>query len=472
LPNRLSCSNSKSSAHQPQTRVTGLRPSASRLAVLGATFAAVAFASSLASAKPLVTLDDAFRQVSQQAPMFAGAYYDEKGNLTLNVATSSKEPNSKERTVVLDAFVRVFGKEMLQPRPSSRRPNQRSYDVLFRSVRYSFVELSTWYERTVRPMLRAEGVRFSDIDERNNQLLLGVSDKKVMLEVWKWLEASGLPTDAIALDDGRELLYQYSGSISGSVQNPAIAGIELGTEDGGRCTLGMNAEFPNWWWTSPGLITAGHCTGDWDFFGNSLTQPAGGAVVAMEFIKPPFVQSDDCEFAGCRYSDTVAALYNDGVPFEDDPSIIRTRDPNGNLNIDDDAQTFEVISASGWLLSGDEVQKVGVGRGWRDAAIGQTCVDFEAPDSTDGQRGFTCQFTAQSLTGTNVSCPGDSGGPVFFWHETLLPKALLAGFLWGGLRPSGVSSNCAPEYVFSPLSGVVADLGPMSIGDLPIDSWY
>ncbi len=443
-----------------------------RIAAFATTTLAAALIAPQASARAPVTLDDAFLEVARQAPEFAGAYYSDGGNLTINVATPEKTPNAKQRTSTLDAFIRVFGKAALQPKPSHRRPNQRSYDVNFRSVRYPFATLSTWYNRNVRPLLRIKGVTFSDIDERRNQLVLGVSDKQVMLEVWKAIESAGLAPDSVVLDDGRELVYQYSGSIVGSEQRPTIAGIELGTESGGRCTLGMNAEFPEWWWTSPGFVTAGHCTGDWDLFGNSLAQPAGGDIIAWEFFKPAFVPSADCNFDGCRYSDTVAAKYNSDVAFEDDPSIIRTRDREGDVNVDVDAQTFDVTSASTWLLSGDEVQKVGVAAGWRDAAINQTCVDFEAPDSTGGERGFLCQFTAATMTDLDVSCPGDSGAPVFFWHETLAPNALLAGFLWGGFLESGTSSPCAPEYVFSPMSGVAADLGPMSIGHLPMASWY
>ena len=73
---------------------------------------------------------------------------------------------------------------------------------------------------------------------------------------------------------------------------------------------------------------------------------------------------------------------------------------------------------------------------------------------------FLCQHVATSLDGTDIACSGDSGAPVFIWHETDVPDAAIAGILFAGF-----DSQCSSAYAFSPIGGIKADLGQFDADD-------
>lgn len=413
-----------------------------------------------AFAKGYETLDDLFYKVASKAEGFAGAYYSEDGALTVVVKGKYKVPTATEQKAAFDALVSVFGKSVLEPVASMKRRQPGIGKVLFQPAEYRFLELHTWYQ-DVRPVLAKRGVAYTDIDERSNRLVIGIAGGKPTGEVVNYLSRIGVPFEAIQFEPSEKLYYyQYSGSIIGSEQRPALGGIELGPEAGGRCTLGINASFPVWWWSEPGFITAGHC-GTWnDWWANTFSQPEGGEIIAAEHMNPDFAWVDNCPTARCRFSDSAAVIYDDDVDIAISASVIRTRGFDADVNIDTDNPTIRVTGESPWLLSGDNVHKIGVGSGggggWTLGVLGNTCADHAAPDDSDLT--FLCQFEVESADGAAIACRGDSGAPVFFWHETLAPNAALAGLLFAGLDES-----CSSTYVVSPMSGIRQDLGQFEI---------
>lgn len=405
------------------------------------------------------TLDDLFYRVASDAKEFAGAYYADDGALTVVVRPEGRTMTSSEQKRALDTLLSVFGKRVLEPVPSMRHRQTGIGTVVFQRGEYRFLDLHAWY-RDVRSVLEMRGVGFTDIGERSNRLVIGVAGGKPSAEVVNYLSKIGVPFDAILFEDSQELYYYYSGSIIGSEQRPALGGIELGTQAGGRCSLGVNAWFPVWWWQSPGFITAGHCGSFGDWSADWFSQPEDGEIIAAEHLNPGFVGGDDCPTDGCRYSDAAAVIYDGDVEFADPASIIRTMDFDGDVNVDSSNQTIDITGESPWLLSGDNVHKIGVGigggGGWTIGAIGTTCADFPAPG--DSTLTFLCQYEVRSDDGANIACVGDSGAPVFFWHETIMPTAALAGILF-----AGTEAQCSATYVFSPMSGVREDLGQFEI---------
>ena len=410
---------------------------------------------STAVAGRVETLDDRFFRVATQAPGFAGAYYADSGALTIAVKPGRKSLTSREASRSLSALTRVFGKGVLRPMPSSRRSQPRFGRVEYRLADYRFDDLYRWYAR-LRPVLKIRGVAYTDIDERRNRLVVGVSGGKPTAAIANYISASGIPFSSVLFEDSQELYYYYSGSIIGSEQRPALSGIELGTQAGGRCTIGFNVWFPDWWWSSPGFVTAGHCGTPGDLSADSFEQPEGGDVIAAEHNNPGFWSGGDCPTDGCRYSDSALVRYDNDVEFAGSASIIRTLNFNASVNVDESNQTIDIAGESPWLLSGDEVHKVGVGRGWTIGTIGDTCVDRAAPG--DASRTFLCQYDANSLDTSPIACVGDSGAPVFFWHETIAPQAALAGILF-----AGTEAQCSSTYVFSPMLGIREDLGYFEI---------
>ncbi len=411
--------------------------------------------SSPATSRGLETLDDLFYRVAAKADGFAGAYYAEDGSLNVAVRPKDKSLTESEQKRALEALVSVFGKDVLEPVPSMKRPQPGAGTVMFRRADYRFLDLHEWYQ-DVRGVLRERGVGYTDIDERSNRLVVGVAGGKPSAAVVNHLSKLNIPFNSILFEDSKQLYYYYEGSISGSEQSPAIGGIEVGLEQGGRCTIGINAFFPKFWWQASGFITAGHCGTFGDNSADWFTQPEDGDIFAAEHNNPGFWWGSECPTAGCRYSDSAAVTYDDGVEFAHPAKVIRTRAPDGDLNVDEDNQTITVTGESPWLLSGDNVHKIGVGRGWTIGAIGTTCLDVVTPD--DESLTFLCQYVVNSVDGAPIACEGDSGAPVFFWHEDIMPNAAMAGILFAGTQ-----APCAPTYVFSPMSGIRQDLGEFDV---------
>lgn len=423
-----------------------------------AVLAGLAIASPAAAGR-LATLDDLFYRVASDTNGFAGAWYADDGALTVAVRPAGRTVTSAEKKRALNALVSVFGKDVLEPVPAMKRSQPGIGKVAFQRADYRFLDLHAWY-RDVRPVLELRGVGYTDINERTNRLVVGVAGGKPSADVVNYLSKIGAPFSAIVFEDSQELYYYYSGSIIGSEQRPALGGIELGLQQGGRCTLGINAFFPVWWWEQPGFITAGHCGSFGDWSADWFSQPEDGEIIAAEHLNPGFVGGDDCPTDGCRHSDAAAVLYDGDVEFADPPGIIRTMDFEGDVNVDTSNQTIDVTGESPWHLSGDNVYKVGVGigggGGWTVGSIGTTCAEFLAPGSTTET--FLCQYDVSSADGTPIACVGDSGAPVFFWHETIMPNAAMAGILF-----AGTATPCSSTYVFSPMFGVRDDLGQFEI---------
>jgi hypothetical protein len=102
------------------------------------------------------------------------------------------------------------------------------------------------------------------------------------------------------------------------------------------------------------------------------------------------------------------------------------------------------ITAEGEAVAGQTVNKVGRTTGWSQGAVTATCVNTNVSGSNITE---LCQDFVNAAVGS-----GDSGSPVF--AITSGTNVRLLGILWGG---SGNQS-----FVFSPLSNIEAELGPLT----------
>lgn len=205
--------------------------------------AVIAFAA-LATANPAAagryqTLDDLFNKVASEAEGFAGAWYTEDGALNIAVKLRGRSLTSTEQKRALGALVDVFGKGVLEPTLDMKRPQPGIGTVAFRQPDYSWRDLYDWY-RDVRAVLKLRGVGSTDIDERKNRIVIVFPGGKPTADVINYLATIDAPFSAILFGTSDKLYYYYSGSIIGSEQTPYLGGIELGLQQGGRCTLGLN----------------------------------------------------------------------------------------------------------------------------------------------------------------------------------------------------------------------------------------
>ena len=99
---------------------------------------------------------------------------------------------------------------------------------------------------------------------------------------------------------------------------------------------------------------------------------------------------------------------------------------------------------------GQTLDKVGRTTGWTVGTVMQTCIDTFVADTDIA---LICQTRVLSGLGG-----GDSGSPVFESQAPFTNDVTLYGILWGGSN-----TNFGPSFVFSPLSNIEAELGPMIV---------
>ena len=152
----------------------------------------------------------------------------------------------------------------------------------------------------------------------------------------------------------------------------------------------------------------------------------------------------------CRLSDATRARYEAGV--SGNAGIGRTSSANdfANLTI---VGTLDVTSQAGTnenVFSG-ELNKVGRSTGWTQGHVINSCATVNV---FGGNTQLICQTIVHRYNEIIVGS-GDSGSPVFEITnmDADPPTAELVGILWG--------SQGSDTFIFSPLSGIVADLGDL-----------
>ena len=356
------------------------------------------------------TLDDEYAELADRIPGFGGLFLDEAGHAHVYLTDVSR------------------GREVQELAAGGVQVHRGDYD--FRS-------LAGWKSRLL-PLLDLPGAVFLDADERSNRLVLGV-EGGTNERVEAALRESGVPRAAVVVEDSEpiapmaELTDQF---------RPIPAGVQIRNQDGGGCTLGINAMGA----TGRGFVTASHCSllqfvlDGTVFFQRSV---APGNRVGVEVTDPPFFAGGSCPSGRlCRYSDASFVDYDsDSLPQMSliaNPSYCaldvgsRTVLPAlPRLTLDGTVPTT--------LPSGAVVQKVGKTTGCTLGSVKSSCFDANVKDTV-----FTLKCQTRVSSGAQG---GDSGSPVFQQHGA---EATLAGILWGG------TSN---TFVYSPWIWVQSELG-------------
>lgn len=292
------------------------------------------------------------------------------------------------------------------------------------------------------PLFELAGVVFTDADEANGRIVVGVLDRGIEGLIRGRLPMLGVSAALVDLVE-TEAIFQVS-TLRDKVR-PVGGGLQIRFKNY-LCSLG----FPALRNGVSGFVTASHCSarqGSVD--GTKYYQPANAVAdefIGTEIVDPAYTRIADCP-AGrkCRYSDANFSRAADDVAFGLG-SIARTAAPNtGSLDIVGAFTVINNASAGVGLVA----NKVGRTTGWTQGMVSNTCVNTGVAGSNVV---LLCQAFVENPA-VEVSNSGDSGAPVFAIHSG--SNVVLLGNLWG----SNASNTL---FVYSPIANIMSELGSLT----------
>lgn len=354
-----------------------------------------------------MTIDATFARIAQENPGFAGVYYGEDG--ALNVVMAGARP--------LSARARSRLEEL------GVDPNAQPVRVV--RGQYDFVQLHTMH-RDARPVLGLQGVVFTDVDERRNRVVIGVSTPAAAAAVERAVDMAGIPRDAVVTELAEPI--EVHQALRDRVR-PVAGGLQINFTRGTSsffCTLGFNVASPQFP-SVRGFVTNSHCS---DTRGAVVPTPYWQA---SRFADESFIawEEHDLEHwtggicpAGrmCRYSDALGARYQTGVD-QLLGAIYRTTGVNDeSLTIDPANPLFTIVAEIPYPVVGQVLHKVGRTTGWTSGAVTATCQNSNVAGSN-----FTMLCQDRIAT---TSAGGDSGSP-YFERIGETNQVRLVGIHWG-----------------------------------------
>lgn len=388
------------------------------------------------------SLDDLFAEVARMVPGFGGLSIGPNGTLHIGLLDRRLGRAAK------GAIETIFGPERF---PLGKvRVIQR---------KYSFLQLKDWHERMMPEVLGLPGVSFTDIDEAENRLrvgierqeLLGIERQELQGSVEVQLASLDIPREAVLIEE-TEPIELMSHTLSSFVR-PLEGGLQINFSNF-LCTLGFIAIRAG----VQGFVTNSHCTNIQGGIQSTVYhQPiASGTTnrIAMETADPSYFTGGACP-AGrrCRYSDSAFAR----VPHPSGPSVTVSRGfiarpttvNTGALTISHTTPRFRIVGETSRPVVGETLNKVGRTTGWTQGTVSATCVNTNVSGTTITQ---LCQdFVNAGVAG------GDSGSPVFRVTSGG-SDVRLYGVLWG--------SSGGARFVFSAIGSVniqrSTELGPLT----------
>jgi hypothetical protein len=386
------------------------------------------------------SVDESFAAVAARVPAFAGAYIDwPTRTLQIRMTDAGQSAALAKR-----ALIDVTGNPLLD----RLRPVARKAD-------YGFRQLKSWYDRIAPTLLTTRGTVFTDIDERQNRLIVGMERPSRQRAAFAGkLRALGIPRGVVRTTPAQRGTEQQAPTCQNlqSRCRPLVGGLQIESKQG-ECTLGFVARSGS----STGFVTSAHCTkerGRVD--GTIFAQPSLGETVGLEALDPGFTSPPgDCPRGDrCRWSEAVYAisLHHSHVArgaIAMPPAVNTTGAetcPGEQSCKYDGTNRFSIVFKLDPLV-GQPVAKVGRTSGLTTGKVTRTCVPVPRRDGT-----FLCQSQADFATLT-----GDSGSAVF---TPLFGSGfvVLGGMFWAG---NGTQ-------VFSPISGIQRDMGTLGVCSPPI----
>ncbi len=380
------------------------------------------------------TVDDWYAKVAQQVPAFGGLFFDEHGQLTIYLADTAPS------VVAAAAAIRsAFGDDERMAGPIRVLPGK-----------YGFLQLYEW-RNSIIDILTIPGVVFLDIDDRRNQLAVGVETMEIAHEVERMLEKLGVPREAVSIEKTEPIVFKLR-----QKRRPLVGGLQIQFGwPGANCTLGFIAVRQG----INGFVTNSHCTHTQGGVENTeYHQPIRpinpwdmSNRVGLEIADPTYFTGGACPSGQrCRYSDSAFVR----SPHPSGPSvtlnrgyIARTALGSINWNGRDLYRIVTKVETND-VHVGDIVNMVGRTSGRKEGTVFAVCSHANVGNIT-----LLCQdWVNVGVLG------GDSGAPVFrIINSPALYDVILYGILWGG-DPAGTQ-----YYIFSNMGLVqrLDELGPL-----------
>jgi len=389
-------------------------------------------------------LDAEFVQVAQEVPGFGGMFYDEAGNLNVYMTRGHiQAAQESELKANLARSIRARGRDV-----------STAHQMIIREGEFDFLQLAGWSERAL-PVLSVPGVVFTDIDESQNKLVVGIESGTSLTHVEAALKMLDIPGEVVAFEI-TEPIVPLSEHTLRNQQKPVGGGLQIVFERPGVgwfvCTLGFNIMRDEPARSTPYFITNSHCgaergvvTGTRYYHHSPFVEDPSKTFIGTEVVDPPHFTSPCFTGWVCRWSDAAIVQYDRRVPVNFG-SIYRTKSfgttTPGSLEIEDsESKFFTIRGEEPYALGGETLNKVGRTTGWTRGPVTRTCVNVGAAGTNIA---MLCQdYVAAAVAG------GDSGSPVFR-QDGDSKDVTLYGILWGG-----GGSN----FVFSPLENIREDLG-------------
>ena len=385
-----------------------------------------------------------FRALSRQFPEFGGFYFDDQGDIVVQLTNLSRGAAVR---AALAPVVRTVAAE--RARAGGGQPAVR-----FNQAAFSFTELSGVRDRVFGSLFELDGVTMLDVNERENRVVVGLADEAARPAAEARVRELGVPRNMLSLKVvGRgEPLAARAGAAANapaycsSVQSycrPLIGGIKITFNRDGSlfvCSIGFPAIAGGY----TRFVTAAHCSDDeWnlDYVAYFQPDPSYSSTSIGNEAKDP--NGVSCGFMSayvCRYSDAnfVAPAVATEVGY-----IIR---PIGleQLSVSSSKPHF-VIAGQRDANDGERVYVVGQTTGLHTGTVQGTCQDWKK--TWEGRyHAVRCSDVANYN-----SSGGDSGGPVFLW-DGVSSTVTLVGVNFA-------RNGTYDHAIFSPVSGIARDLG-------------
>jgi hypothetical protein len=393
-------------------------------------------------------LDAEFAAIATEVAGFGGMFYDEAGDLNVYIARGQLQAAEEHQ-------VKAQLGRSLQSRGHAMPPASQ---VVLVEAEHDFLHLATLNQRML-PVLTVPGVVFTDIDESQNRLRIGIEKDVSPAHIQHALQMLNVPLDMVALEV-TEPIEMESGHTLRHRQRPVAGGLQINfTRVVGEnvlsfvCTLGFNILRDGRGRSMPYFITNSHCS---DTRGEVKPTPywqhsrfADETFIGWEFEDPPFFTGEGC-FEGwqCRYSDALIAQYSRGDGASSKfGAIYRTLFPGtteaGSIEVDEEQKFFTITGEQPSAILGQTLHKVGRTSGWTMGPVVATCVNTGIAGLPN--TAMLCQDRVNTR-----SAGGDSGSPYFTWDGDG-NNVTLVGIHWG----SGAGIT-----VLSPMANIRHELGP------------
>lgn len=363
------------------------------------------------SAPRAVTLDEKYARVDSAVSGFGGFFVDERGTPVVWLRDGTR------RATVITALRAEF----------AELPDLARLEV--RSSKHDYRELVKWRALIPSvPLVDRARITFVDIDERTNQLALGVRNDVDIGSVKATLSKLGVPPGAVRVFRLPPMTFGTTNLSLGDTINPIVGGVRVHNPETGSCSAGFAVDLDY----VPYVATASHCSSSKGIVNSAdtLYQPThvyGG--LSKEYLRigpeaidvPPHPASwfpaGLCTHSYCRYADISLFRYINTMRTRNFGTA--TSQSTGYFGAWGDtlyASSYNwspsIFEPSNFVSGYTQVLKTGKVTGTTRGVITTTCYEYGVPDDIHGgEMGQSCMYDANF-----GSSGGDSGAPV--WAET------------------------------------------------------